>query len=967
MKKLYFLLFLLLAKLTADAAVATIYATALTGSYKTGYVYHSGATSIRYDNSMYIGDANFYRAYSVFDLSSIPAGSTITSVVVGFYKYSTSGAGATAWNTYGYAGDLSTVTTAATLWTDIGSGTLINTATYGTGTGSQTLPTTVATQTFVQSNIGSKISVCFTVAGGTTLYYLSGETTAGSTTAAPHAPFITVTYCDGVTGLAASANPTSLCAGRTIDLTGVVTGGDTAVHWYGPGGYTSSHTIDSVTGTTIAASGIYSFVATDATGCQFTATTNVTVLPAPTPITGLVSPLCAMVHDTLHETVTGGTWTTSPPGFANIDSITTTSRGFTGLSIVTGVDTIKYTLPDGCSTTSLVTVNAFPSPIMGGPPNDTMCIGSTFTLSDTAYGDTGVWVSAVPTVASISPTGVVHTLLAGAATVFEYTNPATGCGPATLTIQVAKMPSFIAGLNHICIASVDTLRDSVAGGLWTSSDPFVGTVSTDTGWLTGYNAGNAVITYTLPGNCYRVFPVHVTGIPGPIEDNISTCIGQAFNLLDTMGLGSWTSSNPSVATISVLDSIHGTVTGLAVGTTTVTYASCGYNVTAVVTVNPNPAPIVGRDSVCVNDTVMLSDATGTGIWQSKYDSIGTAAAAFGIITGIHRGIDTIYYRLPDGCYTKIHFFVDSLPAPITGNLVLCSNSYTSLSDVTAGGKWYSLNTSIAKANLTSGEISGVAAGFDTIVYKAGIGCKATTIVTLNPRPGPVVGDTIMCSQDSMIVTDVTPGGLWSSSNTAVFTVDPMTGNVVSIDTNRDSAYIIYTLTATGCADSMLVVKRAAPHPNIYYNGGLGEGNTDSILNGMHIIAYQWYDATTIGLIPGAISNSLAFLYNETYYVIVEDSFGCYGSSPYYTNTTAGVGVLNMQNEISIYPNPATEKLHILALTALDAEIVTMDGKLVRQIKNAGTIDVSALPSGEYQLILTDKQGDKVAARSFIKE
>ncbi len=964
MKKIFILFSFLVAVATTKAQTLTnIFATGISGSYKCG---HSSATARTDGSPTYRTTATgtTLRGYAVFDLSSIPAGSVVSSVVIGYNVTAYSGTGSTQ-NTYGYVGDLSTVTTAATLYANMVSGTLLNTTAWAAGTGNGSLATNATTVAFVQSNIGAKISVCFTESGGSNAFTFTGETGTTTTTGA-HAPYIQITYCPPLAGASATLAPNPICPRDTLHLNGVGPGG-TSFQWTGPSGFTSTSARDSITAMPITAAdlGIYTFVVTYNGACHdtiHTAPLAFSVLPA---ITGIITPVCSMVYDTLTETVGHGTWSFSPAGFATVSVLDSTHGILEGTSYTYGTGVVTYTSPHGCVVTAPVTINPAPAPIAGGPANDSACMGETYTLTDTSAGGLGVWASSTTIYATISSTGLVNTIAAGT-TLIYYTNPITGCRQQR-PITVVQSPSVISGNYHVCQASIDTLTDSISGGVWTSSDPFVGTVATFTGWLTGYNTGTAVITYTLPGNCYATFPVMVTGAPGPIVNANPTCPGYTFTVNDNMPYGTWSSSNTSIATISGIDSVSATVHALTAGTVTLTYSSCGSDTVVTLVVNPIPAPIVGKDSVCVGDTIMMSDVSPFGIWQSKYDTVATAAAAFGIITGIGHGLDTIYYRLPNGCYTKKYVYVDSLPAPVTGNQNVCPFHKVTLSDITSGGKWTSMYPNIAQINIVTGSLEGLIAGFDTIIYKTGVGCKAFYPITVNPRPAPIVGDTIVCSYDSVLVTNITPNGFWTSTNTGIYTIDSFAGVVHTVDTSHDSAYIVYTIGATGCSDSLKIVKRAAPHPIIYYNGGLGEGYTDSIYLGHHIGSFQWFDSTTVGAIPGAVSCALAFLYNEAYFVQVVDTFGCIGRSETYFNTTAGVAGIPGAQKIVVYPNPVSSKLHILSPYSVDAEIYNAEGRRVILVKQAGSIDVSQYPAGEYIISLYDDQGTKVLSQHFVKE
>ena len=186
MKKFYFLsLFCLLSIAGFSQTTVTIWANAVAGTYTTGNATSAG---VRTDNAIVAtGTAPAKRGYAVFDLSSIPAGSQITNVTAGFYVSSVT-AGTNTTSTYGYPGDLSTVTVGATLYTDMIAGTLLSGVAYVAGTGNKTIASTPAAVAFLQAGIGSKVSYCYTNTG-TYTFNIAGETGPTTTvTTVGHAP-----------------------------------------------------------------------------------------------------------------------------------------------------------------------------------------------------------------------------------------------------------------------------------------------------------------------------------------------------------------------------------------------------------------------------------------------------------------------------------------------------------------------------------------------------------------------------------------------------------------------------------------------------------------------------------------------------------------------------------------------------------------------------------------------------------
>ena len=380
--------------------------------------------------------------------------------------------------------------------------------------------------------------------------------------------------------------------------------------------------------------------------------------------------------------------------------------------------------------THTVTVNPLPGSITGIP---FVCVGQTTTLFD---GGGGTWTSSSPAVATIgSSTGIVTGVSTGS-TVVTYTLP-TGCYTTT-TVFVSPLPGPITGNLNVCVGNNDTLSDTSAGGLWSSSDPTIGYIDLISGIVTGITSGPVVITYTLAGGtgCFITTTVNVNPLPGLITGVASVCVGQTTSLFDGGG-GTWSSANPLVATIG---STSGIVTGINPGFAVINYTlptGCATNI--IVTVNASPLPISGPASVCSGLSATETDPTAGGTWSFTPTTIATIGSSSGIVTGIAVGCGTITYKLFTGCYATAPFCVTGAPAPITGTLNVCVGSATTLSDLTPGGSWTSGATGTATVGSSTGIVSGIAAGLATITYSIGSGCSTTAVVTVNSLPTAIGG------------------------------------------------------------------------------------------------------------------------------------------------------------------------------------------------------------------------------------
>lgn len=573
-----------------------------------------------------------------------------------------------------------------------------------------------------------------------------------------------------------------LCAGQTTTLSNAVTGGA----WNSS--TLSVATVDASGVVTGAGAGTATITYTLGTGCS--RTTIVTVNATPSPIAGVLY-VCEGLTTNLSSTPAGGVWSVFDPSVAVISA----SGVVTGS--VAGTTGVSYTLSSGCYSTAIVTVYVNPPAITG---SGTVCAGSTTTLSNAITG--GNWTSSTTSVATAGfSTGVISGIATGTSTI-TYTLT-SGCKTTTV-VTVSPLPAAIGGITNLCIGGVTTLTDATPGGNWTSLDPSVATVGAGTGIVTGFATGTATISYTIGTGCARTTVVTVNPLPAAISGTMSVCVGASTFLTDATTGGTWSSSTPSIATIG---STTGIVNGVAAGTATITYTlSTGCRSTAVMTVDPIPAAITGTPTVCVGNTTILSTTTFGGTWSSSNPALASVDAS-GVVTGNANGIATISYAVSSGCARTINVTVNPGPSPITGTTSICIGSSTTLFNSTTGGSWTSGTPGVATVGLTSGVVTSVAAGTTTISYSMSTGCRSLTVVTVFPLPSSIGGSTVICSGSTTTLTNAVTGGTWSSSTSAIATVDVTTGVVSGISTG--TAVITYSL-GSGCRTTTVVTVNTVP-------------------------------------------------------------------------------------------------------------------------------------------------------------
>ena len=549
---------------------------------------------------------------------------------------------------------------------------------------------------------------------------------------------------------------------------------------------------------------------------------TINTLPTISAITGTPY-VCGANSSTLSNASTGGKWTSNSIN-ATVDSLTGVVTG-----AYVGSATITYTVTNasGCSATASTNFVVSGTPLVASiTGTGTVCVGLTTTLADATAN--GVWSSSNTNAATVNSSGVVTGVAAGAggATISYTITNSYGCsGASTRNVTVSNSPTvnaITAAVTKVCVGSTITMTDNTFGGTWSSSNTALATVVSRGGFpstatITGVSAGTDTILYTTTnGNgCSASSKVAITvgAIPvvGAINGTKTVCAKSTTQLSNTTSGGVWTTSSAAIATVS----LSGLVTGVTAGNATITYTvtnatGCSTAVTTTVTVVAAPvvAAITGTNTTCVGSTTTLADATAGGTWTSSNDAIATVNTT-GTVTGNAFGTDTIYYTVTGpSCNTTVSYPVtvsSGIVVPAIGGVSsVCTGSTATLTDATNGGVWSSSNTAVATVN-ASGVVTPVAIGLTVIKYTLGIGtCTGSAIKNVTINATPVLTDnnivsTTICSSDSVLLTNTTSGGVWSTNNAAVATVS-QTGLVKGVSATTLTTGIVYTVTnAYGCS------------------------------------------------------------------------------------------------------------------------------------------------------------------------
>ena len=420
-------------------------------------------------------------------------------------------------------------------------------------------------------------------------------------------------------------------------------------------------------------------------------------------------------------------WTTSDGSIATITTAGGGRGGFGGggglaTGVAAGSVTINATY-GGFSATAALTVTSPPvvKSLVILPATATIHVGQDQPFTATAFYSEGTsatvtgtatWSSSDATVAVMSVAGggrggfpgggvlggaTATGLAIGTATVSaSYTeNGVTLTGTAVLTVTDPPLLSLeitptnptvsLLSPNQAFVATAIftdySTRNVTAAATWSSSDGTVAVVSNAGGTIgraTGLKAGTSTITASYGGmsasttltvvakkvTSIQVTPTNPTAVLGINQPFVATAVYDDNTTGAVTGASTWTSSDPTVASVGTAGGTAGVATPIKAGTTTVTANYQGVSGTSVLTVStaklksiaitPSPLSIVigGHQQLTATgtwDDNSTRDITNNVTWLSSSgdaggDTIATvsnAAGSRGLFTAVSAGSVTI--------------------------------------------------------------------------------------------------------------------------------------------------------------------------------------------------------------------------------------------------------------------------------------------------------------------------------------
>lgn len=691
--------------------------------------------------------------------------------------------------------------------------------------------------------------------------------------------------------IAPLAGTQTVCAGATVNFSTTSTGGtwsssNTAIATINPN-------TGVVTGVAAGTATMTYTIPNTTTWCPpSTATRTVTVLPAPIVNAGNDVTICSgqssnmnatvnfntscthtiILYDTYGDGWNGCTATVLVGGVPVLTNIGITGWGsgpvpftFTAsngapiqvtFSAASWPDEPYYTIQNGAGT-NLVT-NYFPY--------------ANGTWNGTASGCpsiTPVWSPAT----GLSSASILNPVASPTATT-TYTVSATGTngcvGSDQVVVNVNPSPANapVIAPSVLCVGNNGLVSNPVPNGTWSSSTPSVLTLNPVTGDIVGVSAGTGTVSYTTTAvnGCTTTTTANIAVQALPVasissSNGNSICQGTATTLTAPAAASyAW---NNGATTQSIAVTAGGNYSVIITSA-----AGCVSNPSAPLALTVNQPPVAnvalnGPASFCQGGSVVLTASGGT-----SYNWNNSVSGATNTITT--SGTYTATVTNAAGCSTvSAPVTVDVLPAPaasITANgpTSFCDGGSVILSANGAGAyTWSNGSTASSIAVNNSGSFTYTVTGAN--------GCTTTTAptaVAVTPLPvvAAITGANTVCEGAATAFNNATTGGVWSSSNAAVASVDA-TGNISGL--SGGNATISYTVTNNGCSTTQTknISVQTAPATAIAVSGPTtfcaGGSVVLSAANGS---GYAWTNTAT--------SQSITVTQSGTYGVSVTNGQGC---------------------------------------------------------------------------------------------
>ena len=379
----------------------------------------------------------------------------------------------------------------------------------------------------------------------------------------------------------------------------------------------------------------------------------------------------------------------------------------------------------------------------------------------------------MPRMDALPSLGAIVLLAAGAMSIGAC-EPGTTAGslrvrPVSTELFVGGMTSFV--LERVGPAGVSPIESGVS---WGSSDPAIATIDTQadgSGLAIAVAPGTVTLTASFEGQsteatlevrepgamllAIALDPTRATLTTGGTQRFVATGSYDDGSMVDITSMVSWTSTDPTIATIEA----SGVCTGVMAGTTTITASSGELSASAEITVTASTGELVAvsispLDTTIVRGTTFALAAyshysdgsmrvtTSEVEWSSSDETVATVDA-MGVVTAVALGTATVSIVgegeltatsevvVVDAAIVSIEVTPAEVSIAVGATMQLSAEgvrSDGSREDVSGRVRWTALDDTIATVSAT-GLVTGVAAGA-TNVFASLDGAVGVSMITV---------------------------------------------------------------------------------------------------------------------------------------------------------------------------------------------------------------------------------------------
>jgi uncharacterized protein YjdB len=362
-------------------------------------------------------------------------------------------------------------------------------------------------------------------------------------------------------------------------------------------------------------------------------------------------------------------------------------------------------------------------------------------------------------------------------------------------------PAAITGTSAFCAGSTTSLSDATSGGVWSSGNTSVATVDSG-GVVTGVYGGTAVISYTVSGGCAatKIVTVYPAAEAGIVIGTAHVATGGTTTLSDRHLVV--TSPSSITGDLKISASNYGDGTTGSWGAVPATFSG--------LQVKKAPAP----DTIgCTSFSSGYFSGKVALIWRGTcefgYKALqaqNAGASAVIIVNNIPGNPSAMGPGTYGASITIPVFMITQANGAAISNRLSAGETVLVSVTTASGGTWSSTNT--AKATVNSvGVVTGVDTGDATINYTVTNSCGSSTAVSaMNVHvPVTITGTTSVCIGTTSSLTGSPSGGVWSTTNSEVATIDSA-GVLTGV--GAGTATVSYFISGTMYATSIVSVNTA---------------------------------------------------------------------------------------------------------------------------------------------------------------